>query len=490
MTRALICPSCGAPLEAALEGQPNVRCAYCHSIIRLDDAPAPEAQDQRRQYAQILAQARALVMQGNKLAAIKLLRDELQIGLAQAKQAADRIELGEDPRLEDQPLRAAPVGQGNAADIVAAIQSGNKIQAIKIFRERFGVELKEAKDAVDAIELGLSELPAADDPFQPVSATTVRTAVSPPAAAHSGAGCLTRLLSVMILLGILAGALVPLLVSGGPLNGLWRTLTGGPRVELSFGAQGSGLGYLDDPRALAISPDGDYYVADFDSGRVQRFSAAGEALNQWLIAGDAIISALAVDSDSRVYVVTGGQVLLFNARGEAQGEFSLPEYTYAEDIAIGADGALVLAANGDTLLRYTPQGRLDWVQEDALSRAAGESELDTRLALDGLGNIYAAGSFTGSVFKFSSKGQYLTRWGSAGDADGQFRAMLAIGVDNLNQVYVSDIKGIQVFSADGRYLRLIRPADPVFAIAFDRQNRLTVTENTPQVVRYAPQAGE
>ena len=72
----------------------------------------------------------------------------------------------------------------------------------------------------------------------------------------------------------------------------------------------------------------------------------------------------------------------------------------------------------------------------------------------------------------------------------EFRAMLAIGVDNLNQVYVSDIKGIQVFSADGRYLRLIRPADPVFAIAFDRQNRLTVTENTPQVVRYAPQAGE
>jgi ribosomal protein L7/L12 len=38
------------------------------------------------------------------------------------------------------------------AEVWAALQSGNKIAAIKIYRERTGVGLKEAKDAVDQIE--------------------------------------------------------------------------------------------------------------------------------------------------------------------------------------------------------------------------------------------------------------------------------------------------------------------------------------------------
>ncbi|GIJ61061.1 hypothetical protein Vau01_085770 [Virgisporangium aurantiacum] len=38
-----------------------------------------------------------------------------------------------------------------AVDVVAHLVAGNKIQAIKIYRERTGVGLKEAKDAVEDI---------------------------------------------------------------------------------------------------------------------------------------------------------------------------------------------------------------------------------------------------------------------------------------------------------------------------------------------------
>jgi len=38
------------------------------------------------------------------------------------------------------------------AEIQRELQRGNKIMAIKIFRETFGVGLKEAKDAVEAME--------------------------------------------------------------------------------------------------------------------------------------------------------------------------------------------------------------------------------------------------------------------------------------------------------------------------------------------------
>lgn len=40
------------------------------------------------------------------------------------------------------------------ADVIAAAQRGEKIEAIKILRERTGLGLKEAKDAVDAFADG------------------------------------------------------------------------------------------------------------------------------------------------------------------------------------------------------------------------------------------------------------------------------------------------------------------------------------------------
>lgn len=36
-------------------------------------------------------------------------------------------------------------------EIVAAVDSGNKIEAIKLLREKTGLGLKEAKDAIDAL---------------------------------------------------------------------------------------------------------------------------------------------------------------------------------------------------------------------------------------------------------------------------------------------------------------------------------------------------
>ena len=42
------------------------------------------------------------------------------------------------------------------AEVQRLIHAGKKIEAIKVFREAFGIGLKEAKDAVEAIERGES----------------------------------------------------------------------------------------------------------------------------------------------------------------------------------------------------------------------------------------------------------------------------------------------------------------------------------------------
>lgn len=57
------------------------------------------------------------------------------------------------------------------AEIRQLLDSGNKIQAVKVYREKTGAGLAEAKDAVEALTVGgsldgdaLSELVSVDDP--------------------------------------------------------------------------------------------------------------------------------------------------------------------------------------------------------------------------------------------------------------------------------------------------------------------------------------
>jgi ribosomal protein L7/L12 len=45
-----------------------------------------------------------------------------------------------------------PANSANIEPVRQAVLMGNKIQAIKIYRGMYGVDLKQAKDAVDAIE--------------------------------------------------------------------------------------------------------------------------------------------------------------------------------------------------------------------------------------------------------------------------------------------------------------------------------------------------
>ncbi len=58
-------------------------------------------------------------------------------------------------------------------DVVAALSKGQKIQAIKILRSKWGIGLKEAKDAVDGHLVAQGSLPKITDtpnreqPYQP-----------------------------------------------------------------------------------------------------------------------------------------------------------------------------------------------------------------------------------------------------------------------------------------------------------------------------------
>ncbi|HKO63020.1 MAG TPA: hypothetical protein VJV03_17805, partial [Pyrinomonadaceae bacterium] len=109
--------------------------------------------------------------------------------------------------------------------------------------------------------------------------------------------------------------------------------------------------------------------------------------------------------------------------------------------------------------------------------------LDTKVAIDGLGNIFALGTFNNGVFKFGPDGKFLTRFGDAGEQPGQFRAPHTIAVDGKGRVYVSDIKGIQVFDSNGRYLNVFKPQGSAFGMVFNDKGELFIAARN-RVLRY------
>jgi len=77
-----------------------------------------------------------------------------------------------------------------------------------------------------------------------------------------------------------------------------------------------------------------------------------------------------------------------------------------------------------------------------------------KISSDSIGNIYVTDGWNQSIWKFSSDGTYLTKWGSNGTGNGQFNFTGGITVDGNGNVYVTDYGNhrVQKFTSDGTYL--------------------------------------
>jgi len=261
-------------------------------------------------------------------------------------------------------------------------------------------------------------------------------------------------------------------------------------VLLDFGSEGIGTGMFTDARSIAVDGAGRIYVGEYTGGRIQVFDSAGKFQTQWSI-GDrkTILRGLAADRKGTVYVVEGGRIDRY--RGETGEKLGSLEYARSgfDDVTVAADGGVVAAwqSNRDDIVVFDANGKAVRTIPEAISGASGDSELSMRVAVDGAGYIYALGRFNDGVFKFARDGKFMNRFGSGGDQPGQFRAPYSIAVDGYGRIYVGDMKGIQVFDANGRYLTLINLKNVAFGMAFNDKNELFVVARD-HVVKYALQA--
>lgn len=246
---------------------------------------------------------------------------------------------------------------------------------------------------------------------------------------------------------------------------------------LNFGSEGIGPGMFKDARSIAIDASGKIYVGEYGGGRIQVFDPEGKFITQWSVDRKMPLAGMAADRGGVVYIAQSGVISRYEGgTGKLLGQLEYAAGWGFDDVRIAADGGLVAAwyKNRDDIVRFDSTGHVVRTIRAAISSVTDDSELDTSVAVDGLGNIYALGTFNNAVFKFSPEGKYLTRFGSDGDQPGQFRGPSAIAVDGKGRVYVSDFKGIQVFDGNGRYLTVFNPGGSASGMVFNDQNELFV----------------
>jgi streptogramin lyase/DNA-directed RNA polymerase subunit RPC12/RpoP len=425
MAQPFKCPSCGGPLEYD-GGDITIRCPYCTNSI--------------------------------------IVPEELR---AAPPFNGAQVFNGAGVTLPAQLLKLAEIGQ--------MIRAGNKIAAIKLYREAFGMGLKEAKEAVEnlaagrAVQVSRTFETGGNVMLHPqqIPNWPAPQAQAPPRA--KGCSPLAWIGVIIVIFFVFIGGIVSLalraahsftmptmpgVTSRSGTREAKSTSSGFAAVSLEFGSEGIGAGQFKDARSIAVDGKGRIYVGEYTGGRVQVFDADGQFLTQWTVDPKAPLLQLAADRQGTVYVVQGGDISRYEGMtGQLLGKLAKAAGSgFTSDVALAMDGGMVAIEHGEDIIRLDGAGRVMRAIKAAISEQSGNSELSTRVAVDGLGNIYAMGRFNNAVFKFGPNGKYLTRFGGKGNQPGQFNSLHAIAVDGQGRIFVGESRGIQVFDENGRYI--------------------------------------
>ena len=217
-----------------------------------------------------------------------------------------------------------------------------------------------------------------------------------------------------------------------------------------WGSNGSADGQFGNQSYIALDSSDNVYVADYYNHRIQKFDSNGTFITKWGSPGseDGQFNSpggIVVDSSDNVYVVEHGNhriqkfdsngtfITKWGSNGSADGQFLLPngvavdssDNVYVSDISNSR--VQKFDSNGTFITKWGSSGIAD-----------GQFRNPYGIAVDSSDNVYVSDISNSRVQKFDSNGTFITKWGSSGIADGQFRNPIGVAVDSSDNVYVAD----------------------------------------------------
>jgi len=207
----------------------------------------------------------------------------------------------------------------------------------------------------------------------------------------------------------------------------------GKQVDLSadlvFGSMGTEPGQFQNPRDIAIAPDGSIYVADTMNNRIQHLAVDGSVLDTWGTFADI-------------------------SRGEAPGGSFYEPW----GVAVGPDSTVYVSDTWNhRIQRFTAQG-------DFISTWGFFGQAETPFALWGprdiainsQGQVLITDTGNKRVVVYDADGSFVTEFGSVGFEPGQFNEPVGIAVDADGLVYIADTwnQRVQIMApdTDGSYI--------------------------------------
>jgi hypothetical protein len=370
------------------------------------------------------------------------------------------------------------------AEVLRQLRAGSKIGAVKVYRERFGVGLAEAKHAVERLEAGQSGA-AVPGGMRPGAADTRR----------AGMGCGLVVVLIALVVTVLAtrrggdapAEPTPAPITQTPVPSLPEAPVaeqpadaGYAREVMRFGSEGTGAGRFEDARSVAVDGAGRIYVAEYSGGRVQVFDSAGTFLTQWMADPKMPLVDMAADRGGTVYIVQSGRIRRYEgATGRALGELPrAPNFGY-EDVTVALDGSL-WAISEEDVVHLTREGGVQ--RTIRIKQAVDDEATAARVAVSGTGDLYVLDQWKADVYHLNRDGRFVDRFGGGG-----FPPAEDVAVDGRGRVFVSDLgsSSIRVFTAAGQPLGDVGGAGVVFGVALnDRDELFAAARNQNAIVKY------
>ncbi|KAM3616914.1 uncharacterized protein V6R79_025937 [Siganus canaliculatus] len=217
------------------------------------------------------------------------------------------------------------------------------------------------------------------------------------------------------------------------------------QFKMRFGVRGRSPGQLQRPTGVTVDMNGDIIVADYDNRWISIFSSDGKFKSK--IGAGRLMGPKGVAVDKNGHIITVDNkaccVFIFQSNGKLVTKFG---------------------ARGTSDRHFAEKSSANIALEQKLSKS-GPVFSPHFVAVNNKNEIVVTDFHNHSVKVYNADGEFLFKFGSHGEGNGQFNAPTGVAVDANGNIIVADWGNsrIQVFDSSGSFLSYINTsADPLY----------------------------